>query len=114
MRFGISKSAQSGEMISPISAGGGFTRTDIYTIVDMNSLEIEVDVNESYINRVHHGQSVNIKLNAYPQQEYEGRVLAVIPTADRNKATIRVRIQFVATDERVLPEMGVRVAFLEE
>jgi len=108
----ISKSAQPGEMISPVSAGGGFTRTGIGTIVDMDSLEVQVDVNESYIDRVQPGQKVRINLNAYPDQAYEGFVLAVIPTANRSKATIRVRVQFVATDQRVLPEMGVRVAFL--
>lgn len=108
----INKSAQPGEMISPISAGGGFTRTGIGTIVDMDSLEVEVDVSESYIDRVHPGQHVDITLNAYPEHTYQGVVLAVIPTADRSKATIGVRVKFVATDQRVLPEMGVRVAFL--
>lgn len=109
----ISKSAQPGEMISPISAGGGFTRTGIGTIVDMQSLEVEVDVNEAYINRVFTEQPVNVILNAYPEQHYPGRVLAVIPTADRNKATIRVRVRLLATDQRVLPQMGVRVAFMD-
>lgn len=108
----IKKSAQPGEIISPISAGGGFTRTGIGTIVDMDSLEVEVDVSETYINRVSQHQEVNIKLNAYPDFTYAGRVLAVIPTADRNKATIRVRVGFLTPDQKVLPEMGVRVEFL--
>ncbi|MGE0626033.1 MAG: efflux RND transporter periplasmic adaptor subunit [Pseudomonadales bacterium] len=109
----VAKAAQPGEMISPVSAGGGFTRTGICTIVDMDSLEVEVDVNEAYINRVEDGQSVQVTLNAYPQDHYAARVIAIIPTADRNKATVRVRVGFVDRDERVLPDMGVRVAFLE-
>lgn len=110
----IAKAAQPGEMISPVSAGGGFTRTGICTIVDMDSLEVEVDVNESYINRVHSGQPARVALNAYPDDGFPARVIAIIPAADRNKATVRVRIGFVERDERVLPDMGVRVAFLEE
>lgn len=110
----IEKSAQPGEIISPISAGGGFTRTGIGTIVDMDSLEVEVDVSETYINRISQNQNVTIKLNAYPKITYAGRVLAVIPTADRNKATIRVRVGFLFPDQNVLPEMGVRVEFLGE
>lgn len=108
----IEKSVQPGEMISPVSAGGGFTRTGIGTIVDMDSLEVEVDVNEAYINRVAVDQDVEITLNAYPDHTYQGRVLAVIPTADRSKATIRVRIGFAAIDDHVLPEMGIKAAFL--
>ena len=110
----IAKAAQPGEMISPISAGGGFTRTGICTIVDMNSLEVEVDVNESYINRVYPRQPVEITLNAYPDDSYPAEVIAIIPAADRNKATVRVRVAFQQRDERVLPDMGVRVAFLGE
>lgn len=110
----IEKAAQPGEMISPVSAGGGFTRTGICTIVDMNSLEVEVDINEAYINRVAAEQAVSIRLNAYPDSAYPGAVLAVIPTADRNKATIRVRLRLLETDHRVLPNMGVQVAFLDE
>ena len=110
----IAKAAQPGEMISPVSAGGGFTRTGICTIVDMDSLEVEVDVNESYINRVYSGQPVRVALNAYPDDGFAAGVIAIIPAADRNKATVRVRIGFVERDERVLPDMGVRVAFLEE
>lgn len=109
----IAKAAQPGEMISPVSAGGGFTRTGICTIVDMNSLEVEVDVNESYINRVYQNQPVQVTLNAYPDVRYPAQVIAIIPTADRNKATVRVRVGFVEKDQRVLPDMGVRVAFLD-
>ena len=110
----IAKAAQPGEMISPVSAGGGFTRTGICTIVDMNSLEVEVDVNESYINRVYAGQPVDVSLNAYPDYKFAAEVIAIIPAADRNKATVRVRVGFIEKDERVLPDMGVRVAFLNE
>ena len=110
----VAKAAQPGEMISPVSAGGGFTRTGICTIVDMDSLEVEVDVNEAYINRVYQGQPVRVALNAYPEDDYAAEVIAIIPAADRNKATVRVRIGFMERDGRVLPDMGVRVAFLEE
>jgi HlyD family secretion protein len=106
------KAAQEGEMVSPISAGGGFTRTGICTIVDMDSLEVEVDVSENFINRVQSGARVAITLNAYPQNSTGGQVIAIIPTADRAKATVKVRVGFDAKDARVLPEMGVRVAFL--
>ncbi|MCB1684338.1 MAG: efflux RND transporter periplasmic adaptor subunit [Pseudomonadales bacterium] len=109
----VAKAAQPGEMISPVSAGGGFTRTGICTIVDMDSLEVEVDVNESYINRVYPEQPVQVTLNAYPQDGYQARVIAIIPTADRSKATVRVRVGLEERDDRVLPDMGVRVAFLE-
>ena len=110
----IAKAAQPGEMISPVSAGGGFTRTGICTIVDMESLEVEVDVNEAYINRVHPKQPVTVTLNAYPDLGIPAEVIATIPAADRNKATVRVRIGFVQRDRRILPDMGVKVAFLEE
>jgi RND family efflux transporter MFP subunit len=106
------KAAQPGEIVSPISAGGGFTRTGIGTIVDMSSLEVEVDVNENFINRVRPGQRATIRLNAYPDWEIPAEVIAVIPTADRAKATVKVRVGFKERDERVLPEMGARVAFL--
>jgi HlyD family secretion protein len=109
----VSKNAQPGEMISPISAGGGFTRTGIGTIVDMNSLEIEVDVNESYLNRVETSQPAEATLDAYPDWKIPARVLAIIPTADRQKATVRVRVAFDQLDPRILPQMGVRVAFLD-
>jgi RND family efflux transporter MFP subunit len=108
------KDAQPGEMISPVSAGGGFTRTGIGTIVDMSSLEIEVDVNESYINRVREGQAVEATLDAYPDWKIPAHVIAIVPTADRDKATVRVRIGFETLDARILPDMGVKVAFREE
>jgi RND family efflux transporter MFP subunit len=109
----IAKSAQPGEMISPLSAGGGFTRTGIGTIVDMDSLEIQVDVNESFINRVASGQPVEATLNAYPEWKIPGEVIAIIPTADRSKATVKVRIAIKSRDRRIVPDMGVRVSFLE-
>ena len=109
----VAKSAQPGEMISPISAGGGFTRTGIGTIVDMDSLEIQVDVNEAYINRVQPGQPVEATLNAYPDWKIPGEVIAIIPTADRSKATVKVRIAIKSRDPRIVPDMGVRVGFLE-
>lgn len=110
----ISKDAQPGEMVSPVSAGGGFTRTGISTIVDMSSLEIEVDVNESYINRVREGQDVTAVLDAYPDWEIPARVITTVPTADRQTATVLVRIGFLEIDPRVLPDMGVRITFLRE
>ena len=109
----VSKDAQPGEMVSPISAGGGYTRTGIATIVDMNSLEIEVDVNESYIARVRSGQRVEAVLDAYPDWQIPCRVRTVIPTADRQKATVKVRITFDKLDPSILPDMGVKVSFLE-
>ncbi len=108
------KAAQPGEMVSPISAGGGFTRTGIGTIVDMDSLEIQVDVNENFINRVHPDQQATAKLNAYPDWQIPAHVIAVIPTADRSKGTVTVRIALDQKDARILPEMGVRVAFLAD
>lgn len=108
------KAAQPGEIISPVSAGGGFTRTGIGTIVDMESLEIEVDVSEAYIQRVRPGQRVEATLNAYPDWRVPAEVIAIIPTADRSRATVRVRIAILERDERIVPEMGVRVAFLSE
>jgi RND family efflux transporter MFP subunit len=110
----ISKDAQPGEMVSPVSAGGGFTRTGISTIVDMGSLEIEVDVNESYINRVRPGQPVTAVLNAYPEWSIPGHVITTVPAADRQKATVLVRIGFDELDPRILPDMGVKVTFLRE
>jgi RND family efflux transporter MFP subunit len=110
----IAKSAQVGEIVSPLSAGGGFTRTGIGTIVDMDSLEVEVDVNEAYINRVQPGQPVDSVLNAYPDWKIPSHVIAIIPTADRAKATVKVRIGLDAKDGRIVPDMGVRVSFLEE
>jgi len=108
------KNAQLGEMISPLSAGGAGTRTGIGTLVDMESLEIEVDVNENFINRVQSGQRVEAVLNAYPDWKIPCAVIAVIPTADRSKATVKVRIGIEAKDTRIIPDMGVRVSFLPE
>jgi HlyD family secretion protein len=110
----VSKDAQIGEIVSPISAGGGFTRTGIATIVDMNSLEIEVDVNESYISKVVPGQKVEATLDAYPNWKIPAGVRTIIPTADRQKATVKVRISFQTLDPKILPDMGVKVAFLSE
>jgi RND family efflux transporter MFP subunit len=107
------KDAQPGEMISPVSAGGGFTRTGIGTVVDMGSLEIEIDVNESYINRVEPGQPVVATLDAYPDWKIPCKVIAIIPTADRQKSTVKVRVGFDKLDPRILPEMSVKVAFRE-
>ncbi len=108
----VSKDAQPGEMVSPVSAGGGFTRTGISTVVDMASLEIEVDVNESFIAKVTPGQKVQAALDAYPDWKIPCTVRTVIPTADRQKATVKVRIAFDQLDPRILPDMGVKVAFL--
>lgn len=125
----ISKDAQPGEMISPVSAGGGFTRTGIGTIVDMSSLEVEVDVNESFINRVRQGMKVESVLDAYPDWRIPSHVITTVPSADRQKATVRVRIGFDpstgagspraksrgdALDPRILPDMGVKVSFLRD
>jgi RND family efflux transporter MFP subunit len=120
----VSKDAQVGEMVSPVSAGGGFTRTGIATIVNLHSNEIEVDVSESYIAKVKPNQAVNAVLDAYPDVTFPGKVRTVIPTADRQKATVKVRISFTdashvklldpATDPRILPDMGVKVTFLDE
>jgi RND family efflux transporter MFP subunit len=110
----VAKAAQAGEIISPISAGGGFTRTGVGTIVDMESLEIEVDVNEAYINRVQPRQPAQALLDAYPDWNIPAHVIAIIPTADRNKATVKVRVALDQKDPRILPDMGVRVSFLEQ
>ena len=110
----VTKDAQPGEMISPVSAGGGFTRTGICTIVDMSSLEIEVDVNEAYINRVRQGQGVQATLDAYPDWRIAAHVITPVPTADRQKATVKVRIAFEELDPRILPDMGVKVSFLSD
>jgi RND family efflux transporter MFP subunit len=109
----VAKAAQPGEIVSPMSAGGGFTRTGIGTIVDMDSLEIEVDVNEAFIKRVRADQPVVAVLDAYPDWEIPASVIAIIPTADRSKATVRVRIAIETKDPRLVPEMGVRVSFME-
>ena len=107
------KAAQPGEVVSPLSTGG-FTRTGIGTIVDMDSLEVEVDVSENFINRVHAGQQATVKLNAYPDWQIPAYVIAIIPTADRSKATVKVRVGFKVKDQRLVPEMGARVSFLSE
>ncbi len=109
----VSKDAQPGEMVSPVSAGGGFTRTGISTIVDMTSLEIEVDVNESHIAKVYPGQPADAVLDAYPDWHIPATVRTVIPTADRQKATVKVRLTFDKLDPKILPDMGVKVAFQE-
>jgi len=110
----VAKNAQPGEMISPVSAGGGFTRTGIGTIVDMGSLEIEIDVNEAYINRVSAGQAVVATLDAYPGWKIPCHVIAIIPTADRQRATVEVRVGLNELDPRILPDMGVKVAFQDD
>lgn len=109
----VAKNAQPGEMVSPVSAGGGFTRTGIGTIVDMSSLEIEIDVNEAYINRISPGQAAEATLDAYPDWKIPAHVIAIIPTADRQRATVEVRVGFDELDQRILPDMGVKVAFQE-
>lgn len=108
----VSRDAQRGEMVSPISAGGGFTRTGIATIVDMTSLEVEVDVNESSLARITPDQPVQAVLDAYSDWKIPARVRTVIPTADRQKATVKVRVAFDSLDPRILPDMGVKVTFL--
>ena len=110
----IAKAAQPGEIVSPLSAGGGFTRTGIGTIVDMDSLEVEVDVGEAFIGRVHPDMPVQSTLNAYPDWKIPGHVIAIIPTADRGKATVKVRVGLDVRDPRIVPDMGVRVSFLEK
>jgi RND family efflux transporter MFP subunit len=110
----IAKAAQVGEIVSPFSAGGGYTRTGVGTIVDMDSLEIEVDVNEAYIGRVVSDGRVESVLNAYPEWKIPSHVIAIIPTADRSKATVKVRIAIEQKDARIVPDMGVRVSFLED
>lgn len=109
----VNKAAQPGEIISPVSAGGGFTRTGVCTIVDMTSLEIEVDVSEAYIARVSDRQKVEAVLDAYPDIVFPARVIATIPSADRSRATVRVRIGFDRLDPRILPEMAINVRFLD-
>lgn len=110
----IAKAAQPGEIVSPLSAGGGFTRTGIGTIVDMDSLEVEVDVGEAFIGRVQPKMPVEATLNAYPDWKIPAEVIAIIPTADRGKATVKVRVALKQRDARIVPDMGVRVSFLEK
>ncbi len=109
----VDKAAQMGEMISPIFGGGGFTQTGIATIVDMRSLEVDVDVNEAYIHRVHPGQQAVAVLDAYPDWKIPAHVIAIVPTANKSKATVKVRVAFQKLDPRILPDMGVRVSFLQ-
>lgn len=109
----VAKNAQPGEIISPVSAGGGFTRTGICSLVDMSSLEIEVDVNEAYIDRIQPDQTVQAVLDAYPEWRIPAKVNAVVPTADRQKATVKVRIAFDQLDPRILPDMGIKVSFMQ-
>jgi RND family efflux transporter MFP subunit len=110
----VDRSAQAGEMISPLSAGGSFTRTGICTIVDMDSIEVEVDVNEAFIGRVHKDGAVAAVLDAYPDWTIPAYVIAIVPTANREKATVRVRIGFRQKDRRILPDMAVKVTFLDD
>jgi len=110
----IAKAAQPGEIVSPLSAGGGFTRTGIGTIVDMDSLEVEVEVNEAQIGRVLPHMRAQAMLNAYPDWKIPAEVIAIIPAADRGKATVKVRVGLMVKDPRIVPDMGVRVSFLEE
>jgi RND family efflux transporter MFP subunit len=110
----IERSAQPGEMISPLSAGGGFTRTGICTIVDMDSIEIEVDVNEASIGRLHAGTRIQAVLDAYPEWTIPGAVIAIVPTANREKATVKVRVGMDSKDPRILPDMAIKVTFLED
>ena len=109
----VAKAAQAGEIVSPVSAGGGFTRTGVGTIVDMDSLEIEVDINEAYINRVKPNQPAQATLDPYPDWTIPAHVIAIVPAVDRSKATVKVRIGLGRKDPRILPDMGVRVSFLE-
>ncbi len=108
----IDKNAQPGEMISPVSAGGGFTRTGVCTLVDMESLEIEVDVNEAYLQRVRPGGAVTARLDAYPEWRIPAEVIAIVPAANREKATVRVRVGILEPDPRILPDMGAKVSFI--
>jgi len=110
----VDKIAQPGEMISPLSSGGSFTRSAICTIVDMDSIEIEVDVNEAFIGRLGVGGAVNAALDAYPDWTIPAHVIAIVPTANREKATVRVRIGLRLKDPRILPDMAVKVTFLED
>ena len=110
----VSKAAQIGEMISPIFGGGSFEAAGIATLVDMSSLEVDVDVNEAYIHRVEPGQAATAVLDAYPDWQIPAHVIAIVPTADKSKATVKVRVAFEKLDPRILPDMGVRVSFLQE
>jgi HlyD family secretion protein len=108
----VSRNAQVGETISPLSAGGGFTRTGICTLVDMTSIAVEVDVGEALIGRVAAGRPVEIRLNSDPDRVYRGRVLQKIPSASRDRGTVRVRIAFDRVDDRVIPDLAAKVTFV--
>ena len=107
------KAAQVGEIVSPLSAGGGFTRTGVGTIVDMDSLEVDVDVSESYIGQVKPDMPAEAVLSAYPAWKIPAHVIAIVPSADRGKATVKVRVALEQKDARIVPDMGVRVSFLQ-
>jgi len=106
------KAAQVGEIVSPLSAGGGFTRTGVGTIVDMDSLEVTVDVNEAYIGQVKPEMPCEAVLDAYPDWKVPSHVIAIVPAADRGKATVKVRVALDTKDARLVPDMGVRISFL--
>ena len=110
----LRKDAEVGEIVAPASAGGGLTRTAIVTMADLGTLEVEVDVNEAYIARVHNGQAARITLDAYADTSFAGRVRQVVPTADRQKATVQVKVSILDRDPRILPEMGAKVVFARE
>jgi RND family efflux transporter MFP subunit len=107
----LRKDAEVGEIVAPSSAGGGLTRTAIVTMADLSTLEVEVDVNEAYIAQVRNGQPSRITLDAYPDTSFAGRVRQVVPTADRAKATVLVKVSILDRDPRILPEMGAKVVF---
>ena len=107
------RDAQPGEIVSPAAAGGGFTRTGICTIVDMTSLEVEVEVNEAFISRVKPQMKARATLDAYPDWQIPASVIAIIPTANRDKATVKVRVRIEASDPRILPDMAAKVEFFD-
>lgn len=110
----LRKDAEVGEFVAPASAGGGLTRTAIVTMADLATLEVEVDVNEAYISQVHNGQAARITLDAYPDTSFAGSARQVVPTADRDKATVLVKVSILDRDPRILPEMGAKVTFLNQ
>jgi RND family efflux transporter MFP subunit len=110
----LRKDAEVGEIVAPSSAGGGLTRTAIVTMADLATLEVEVDVNEAYIARIGGNQPARITLDAYPDTSFAGRVRQVVPTADRQKATVQVKVSILDRDPRILPEMGAKVEFTQQ
>jgi RND family efflux transporter MFP subunit len=108
----LRKEAEVGEVVAP-SVGGGLTRGAVVTMADLTTLEVDVDVNEAYIARIRTGQGARITLDAYPETSFVGRVRQVVPTADRQRATVQVKVTIVDRDPRILPEMGARVDFIE-